>query len=162
MVNYLAKVKQFHKTFKQPVLKSPTLIDEKRFRFRIGLLEEELQELTTAYSQGDKTEILDALCDLQYVLSGAILELGFGKVFDEAFQDVHDSNMSKACISSTEAQMTVDKYMREGVETYFQKSGDKFLIYRTSDGKVLKSINYQVVDLKYYTDDEYGKEFETF
>jgi predicted HAD superfamily Cof-like phosphohydrolase len=40
-------------------------------------------------------EIADALCDLQYVLSGAILEFGFGGKFKSLFEEVHRSNMSK-------------------------------------------------------------------
>lgn len=152
-MNYLAKVKQFHRLFKQPILNFPTIIDENRFRFRVGLLEEELQELTTAYSQGNKTEMLDALGDLQYVLSGMILELGYKDVFDDAFQDIHDSNMSKACTSEEEMFDTINAYKEKGIECWGKKVGNKYLIYRSSDDKVMKSINYYAVNLKCYTDE---------
>lgn len=43
----------------------------------------------------DEAALLKELCDLQYVLSGTIYEMGLSPVFDEAFQRVHDNNMSK-------------------------------------------------------------------
>lgn len=62
---------------------------------RMQLLTEELAELSSALTDGNKTEVLDALCDLQYVLLGAVLTFGYGEVFEAAFQEVHRSNMSK-------------------------------------------------------------------
>ncbi len=62
---------------------------------RLHLLQEELAELAEAMLEDDLVGCLDALCDLQYVLSGAVLSLGLQDVFDEAFAEVHRSNMSK-------------------------------------------------------------------
>src|SRR5690606_22407936 len=87
----------------------------------------------------------DALCDLQYVLSGTVLEFGFRKVFDALFAEVHRSNMSKACSTEEEANQTVVAQMENA---FWEKSGDKYLIYRSSDRKTLKSINYSPANLK--------------
>lgn len=62
---------------------------------RIKLIIEELNELVTALLNGDKIETLDALCDLEYVLNGAILSLGYSKIFSRAFAEVHRSNLAK-------------------------------------------------------------------
>ena len=62
---------------------------------RLQLIQEELAELAEAMYQGDTIESLDALCDLQYVIDGTTLYLGLHGVFDDAFQEVHRSNMTK-------------------------------------------------------------------
>jgi predicted HAD superfamily Cof-like phosphohydrolase len=62
---------------------------------RLHLLQEELAELAEAMANGDLVATLDALVDLQYVLSGTVLSLGFASVFEQAFKEVHRSNMSK-------------------------------------------------------------------
>jgi len=62
---------------------------------RVSLLEEEIGELREAVEAGDMVEVLDALCDIQYVLDGAFLEFGLHSVKDAAFAEVQASNMSK-------------------------------------------------------------------
>ncbi|MGN7785808.1 hypothetical protein ACTJIJ_14875 [Niabella sp. 22666] len=89
------------------------------------------------------------LCDLQYVLSGAILEFGLAEKFKTLFDEVHRSNMSKACKSEAEAEQTVQFYKEfHDCESYFQQEGDLFLVYRKGDNKVLKSVNYSPADLE--------------
>lgn len=51
---------------------------------RIALLEEELAEYDAAKLAGNRVEMLDALCDLQYVLSGAVLHLGLRGMSDNS------------------------------------------------------------------------------
>src|SRR5690625_3320579 len=75
----LNDVAEFHDTYDLPVLDEPQLIPKERAQLRINLLTEELKELKEAIANDDLGEIADALCDLQYVLSGAILEFGMGK-----------------------------------------------------------------------------------
>lgn len=147
---YLNQVSEFHTLFGAPILSSPAVPEEDRQKLRHDLIEEELKELKTAFKDGDLVETLDALCDLQYVLSGAILECGLHEVFDEAFSAVHQSNMTKACKDVVEAQETVEHYRKQGVETYYQYNEvlDVYVIYRESDNKVLKSINYEPVKLE--------------
>lgn len=148
-MNYLKKVEQFHNTFNAPVLLSPTLIDKKRAEFRIKLIQEELDELKEAVANDDLVEIADALADIQYVLSGTILEFGMKDEFDNMFAEVHRSNMSKVCDTEQEALETNRYYKKtRNTESYRkQESGGKWLVLRTSDDKILKSINYSPAEL---------------
>jgi predicted HAD superfamily Cof-like phosphohydrolase len=146
-MSYLEQVEEFHRTFGQPVKVVPTKIDVQRSTFRHSLIKEELEELMDAINASDFVAMVDALADLQYVLSGTVLEMGLGTVFEQAFTEVHRSNMSKACKTLEEAEKTVHKYSVDGVATYHKQVGDYYVIYRTSDDKVLKSINYKPVDL---------------
>jgi len=58
--------------------------------------------------------------------------------------------MSKACSTEEEAQKTLEHYkQKDGTEGYYKEINGKFLVYRTSDDKVLKSINYSPADLIY-------------
>jgi len=144
----LNAVKHFHETFKHPVLDKPEIPDENRQNLRISLLAEELDELQSAIMAGDLTEVADALCDLQYVLSGAILEFGMGDAFHDLFNEVQRSNMSKACKSEEEARETVAYYTEQkDTPCYFEKSGDVYLVYREADRKTLKSIYYSPAKL---------------
>ena len=74
------------------------------------MLAEELKELQQAVNDNNLVEIADALCDLQYVLSGAVLEFGLGEKFKELFDEVHRSYMSKACKTVEEANQTIEHY----------------------------------------------------
>ena len=144
----LDMVATFHKTFKHPILSAPGIPDEKRCRLRVELLAEELKEFEVAIKDKDIVEVADALCDLQYVLSGAILEFGLGAKFKELFEEVQRSNMSKACNSEKEAQETVQHYRnKDNTVCYYLQEGDKWLVYRETDNKTIKSVGYSPADL---------------
>lgn len=142
-------VAEFHKTFKHPILPSPSIPSEDRCKLRVALIAEELKELEAAIAQKDIVEIADALADIQYVLSGAILEFGLGHKFNALFEEVQRSNMSKACVSEDEAKATVEYYRKkDGTECYYKEESGKWLVYRTSDNKTIKSINYSPANLQ--------------
>lgn len=142
-------VAEFHRTFKHPILASPSIPSEDRCKLRVALIAEELKELEVAILQKDIVEIADALSDIQYVLSGAILEFGLGDKFSALFEEVQRSNMSKACISEDEAKTTVEFYKKkDGTECYYKEEGGKWLVYRRSDNKTIKSINYSPANLQ--------------
>ena len=141
-------VAEFHRTFKHPILSSPQVPDENRCKLRVALIAEELKELEVAILEKDIVEIADALCDIQYVLSGAILEFGLGEKFKSLFEEVQRSNMSKACNSEEEAIATVNHYKeKDGTDCYYREEQGKWLIYRKSDNKTLKSIKYSPANL---------------
>jgi len=141
-------VADFHTTFKHPIVDKPSIPAENRCKLRVALIAEELKELEVAILEKDIVEVADALCDIQYVLSGAILEFGLGEKFKELFEEVQRSNMSKACASEDEAKATVDHYMKkDGTVCYYQQEGDKWLVFRSSDNKTIKSINYSPANL---------------
>ncbi|HEV7348635.1 nucleoside triphosphate pyrophosphohydrolase family protein [Telluribacter sp.] len=143
----LNQVAEFHRTFKHPILDSPQIPAEERSRLRVALLAEELKELEVAILEKDIVEVADALCDLQYVLSGAVLEFGLGEKFRELFDEVQRSNMSKACNSVEEAEGTVAHYTAQGTECYYKEDNGKYLVYRTIDNKTLKNVNYSPANL---------------
>lgn len=145
----LNSVAAFHRTFNLPVLEKPTIPSPDRCALRINLLQEELDELKQAIEDGNIVEIADALSDLQYVLSGAVLEFGLGQAFKKLFDEVQRSNMSKVCHSREEAEQTLRHYRNErGTEGYIEQKEDVWLVYRTTDQKVLKSVAYSPADLE--------------
>lgn len=145
----LSDVAQFHRTFGLPVIDDPSIPDPKRCELRINLLQEELNELKEAVVEQDIVGIADALADLQYVLSGAVLEFGLADRFKELFDEVHRSNMSKTCKSPQEAIATQEHYLNEkDTESFVVELDKEYLVYRSEDKKVLKSINYSPADLE--------------
>jgi predicted HAD superfamily Cof-like phosphohydrolase len=147
--NALNDVSKFHDTFNLPILEEPTIPSAQRCMLRINLLEEELRELKEAIQADDLVEVADAFCDIQYVLSGAILEFGLGSKFKELFDEVQRSNMSKVCKTLEEAEATQAHYKeKSNTVSHIEKKGNEFLVYRTEDGKVLKSVNYSPADIK--------------
>ena len=144
----LTSVARFHDTFGLPVLNIPQIPDEKRCALRISLLQEELNELKEAIANKDLVETADALADIQYVLSGAILEFGLANSFKDIFDEVQRSNMSKTCKSLQEAEQTQKHYLEtKGTESVIERKGNEYLVYRLSDRKVLKSVNYSPADI---------------
>jgi len=147
--NALNQVAEFHRTFKHPVIDKPGIPSKERCALRVSLLAEEVKELQDAIADNDLVEIADALCDIQYVLAGAIHEFGLGEKFKELFDEVHRSNMSKACKTIEEANQTIAHYKnKDDSESYFKEEDNLFLVYRTADNKTLKSINYSPADIK--------------
>lgn len=146
----IKKVREFHELFNHPVLDNPQIPSEDRCNLRVNLLVEEVKELATGIYKKDIVEIADALADIQYVLNGAILEFGLAEKFPALFAEVHRSNMSKACMTEEEAKETVLYHTKKGDDGYYEYDADKkaFFVYRNSDKKLLKSINYSPADLK--------------
>jgi predicted HAD superfamily Cof-like phosphohydrolase len=142
-------VAEFHNTFKHPILSEPAIPDENRCKLRVALIAEELKEMEVAILEKDIVGVADALCDIQYVLSGAILEFGLADKFKALFEEVQRSNMSKACVSEEEAKLTVAHYLKkDGTQCYYKQEGGKWLVYRTADNKTIKSVNYSPANLE--------------
>jgi predicted HAD superfamily Cof-like phosphohydrolase len=148
-IDSLNQVAEFHRTFKAPILTTPQIPDTKRAKLRYDLLAEELKEFWDAVKENDIVGVADALCDLQYVLSGAVLEFGLGEKFVTLFNEVQRSNMSKACDTLAEAEATVRFYAeKDRTEAFIEEDNGKYLVYRKADRKTLKSVNYSPADLE--------------
>ena len=147
--NALSSVAAFHRLFRAPILASPAIPSADRCQLRVSLLKEEVQELADAIKDNDIVEIADALADIQYVLSGAVLEFGMGGCFKSLFDDVQRSNMSKACKSLEEAEATRAHYKKtKDTDSYVQQiADDQWLVYRKGDDKALKSVEYSQTNL---------------
>ena len=67
--------------------------------------------------------------------------------------------MSKSCSTEEEAMETVAVRSKEQAEPcHFEKVEDRYVVYRTRDRKVMKSINYYRPDLtQFFTGDELQK-----
>jgi len=156
-VPFIDEVEEFNKTFGKPVNYEPTIPERKEWMFVYDFIREELEEYKEACEKGDIVEILDALCDITYVslANGALLH-GLKNKILPAYAEVQASNMSKACQTEEDAIATTkSEALRIGEETYYEQVGDKWVIYRKSDKKVLKSLKYFRPNLKqFFTEDE--------
>lgn len=91
----LELVKGFHEKFKIPVLNAPSLISSDRSTHRYNLMKEEVEEYSMGAQNGDLENIAKELADILYATYGTILEHGLQDKFDQIFEEVHRSNMSK-------------------------------------------------------------------
>ena len=102
--NFL-KVINFNKSFGIPVFKclqkNITKEDPDLIKYRLSLINEEVEELKDAVDNNDFKEIVDALGDILYVVYGMGTSIGVN--LDDAFKIIHESNMSKLCNSEDEA-----------------------------------------------------------
>lgn len=145
----LRMVRQFMLLFKQTVLETPAMPAEDRKKLRLNLIREELEELQEAFRADNITETADALADLLYVVIGCAHECGLGTKMHDIFFEVHRSNMSKACDSYEDAELTIRSYNAASkVECYIEAHGDAWLVFRKSDNKLLKSIRYSPANIK--------------
>ena len=146
-IDSLNQTADFHRLFNHPILDKPSIPNKKRCDLRVELISEELKELKEAINNNDIVEVADALTDILYVTYGA--GHSFGVDLDSCFDEVQRSNMSKACDSVEEAEKTIDYYKKEkNTVSFYEEKNGKYLIYRASDRKTLKSINYSPANLK--------------
>lgn len=90
---------------------------------------------------------------LNWIRNKAI-ELGFEKVFKEAFKRVHESNMSKFCANLDTVHRTISQPQYKDINTmnYVQR-GNKYYVtigknnLDLAEGKLIKSIDYKKVYL---------------
>ena len=148
-VPFVNEVEEFNKTFGKPNNYKPTIPNKKEWMFVYNFILEELEEYKEACERGDIVEVLDALCDITYVsLGNGVMLHGLKDKIWPAYQEVQASNMSKSCKHEEEAKETV--YVRskeQGEECHYEKVGDRYVVYRSRDRKVMKSINYFRPDL---------------
>lgn len=156
MTNY-QKVLDFNKVFGVKMCETTPAIfeDTKLVNLRMDLIREEMKELEEAVANKDMVETIDALADILYVVYG--MGCSFGVDMDKAVDLVHKSNMSKVCATEKEAIETVANYKEtfvkgehpyENVAYRVSDDGKYYVVYNVSNGKILKSINYHMVDLR--------------
>ena len=123
MKEKINKVKEFHQAFGLLYNDKPTAgLSEGIIELRHRLMQEENDEYLEACRQKDINLIADALGDKLYILFGTILSHGLQHKIEDVFDEIHRSNMSK-----------------------LDENGKA--IYR-EDGKILKSKNYFLPDIK--------------
>lgn len=115
-MNTVKKVKEFNEAFNLEINNKPSFVGCANSEIGVKLMQEELDEYEEAIKDNDLVEIADAIVDMQYILDGLKLKHGItGECFNEIFNEVHSSNMSK---------------LVDGKPTYRE------------DGKVLKGKDY--------------------
>ena len=79
----------------------------------------------------------------------------------DGYAEVQASNMSKICNTVAEAEETVKlRSEQQGEPCHYEESNGKYVVYRTSDNKVMKSINYFRPNLgKFFTELELTSTF---
>ena len=152
-VPFVDEVEIFNDTFAKPNNYVPTIPEHKDWKFVYDFISEELEEYREACENGDIVEVLDALCDIAYVsLGNGTMLHGLKDKIWPAYQEVQASNLSKACSTEEEAILTVSKRSEEqGEACHFEKVAEgRYIVYRTRDRKVMKSINYFRPDLSQF------------
>ena len=156
-VPFVSEVEIFNDTFGKPNNYTPVIPkDEKLINFVIDFIKEETQELGEAIDNRDIVEVLDGICDLLYVAIGnATMVFGLKDKLMAAFEEVQASNMSKTCETYEIANQTIQARIPEHGPCYTKQVGDVWVVYRKSDDKVMKSVNYFRPNLKqFFTQEE--------
>lgn len=157
-VPFVDEVEEFNATFGKPNNYETTIPKEKEWKFIYDFILEELEEYKEACERGDIVEVLDALCDITYVsLGNGTMLHGLKSKIWPAYEEVQASNMSKACKSEEEAMDTVRVRSKEQAEAcHFEKLEEgRYIVYRSRDRKVMKSINYFKPNLhQFFTNEE--------
>jgi hypothetical protein len=153
-VPFVSEVETFNTTMGKPNNYTPTIPERKEWEFVYNFILEELEEYKHACQDGNIVEVLDALCDITYVATGnGVMLHGLKDKFMDAYAEVQASNMSKACKTEEEAIETAKREADRIKEaTHYEKQCDYYIVYRTRDRKVLKSINYFKPNLKKFFD----------
>jgi predicted HAD superfamily Cof-like phosphohydrolase len=86
-------IKEFHEKFDLKPLEKPGLLCSSLMRFRVQFIEEELDELRSAYFNDDLEEVFDALIDIVYVTLGTAYLMNLP--FNEGWKEVQSCNMKK-------------------------------------------------------------------
>ena len=155
-LHFITEVETFNRIFGKLNNYTPTIPEKMERDFIYNFILEELDEYKHAAEDGDIVEVLDAFCDIMYVLSAGIMAFGLKDKFLAAYNEVQESNLSKSCVTEEEADATA-KFRAAASQRpcHFEKRGDKFVVYRSEDRKVQKSLSYFAPNLKqFFTDEE--------
>ena len=149
-VPFVSEVEEFNVVMGMDLQnRSTPTIDNKDAEFVINFIQEALDELREAVEQENIQEILDAILNITYVgLGNGAMVFGLKDKIWEAYQEVQASNLSKICTTLEEAEETVKvRSEQQGEPCHYEEVGENYVVYRTSDKKVMKSVNYFRPDL---------------
>lgn len=117
MKKQLKQVLGFHKKFKDIDPQHPTIdIPHIRKKMRIKLMQEELAEVVEAIENNhDISELAKELADLMYVALGTVCAYGLQNKFEEIFNEVHASNMSKIYAGEGQKPLKTESYFKADI-----------------------------------------------
>ena len=155
-VPFVDEVEKFNNIFGKINNFTPTIPVKEDCDFIYNFILEELNEMKEGYEAGNIVEVLDAQLDILYVLMNGVLLFGLKDKITSGYQEVQNSNLSKTCKTLEEAIQTVKQRSLEQEEPcHFEQKEDYYVVYRTRDKKVMKSINYFKPNLKsLFTEEE--------
>ena len=143
----LGTLRAYHQKATLPTPSTPAIPNDARCKEFMTKLDTELSSFKRCIDSKNLRGIGEALSGMQHALSSAVLECGMGSLFKRLFEEVQRSNMSKACASVAEAEATCTHYRtKKKTACHFRPVGDKFVVYRDADEKVLKSVKYSQVN----------------
>ncbi|WP_039970096.1 nucleoside triphosphate pyrophosphohydrolase family protein [Vibrio halioticoli] len=170
-------ISEFRQLFNLPI--NTGIESEKLCHLHSNLMIEELTELARATNKEDQA---DAITDTVYVAVGRAVHVGHQVLsdttiarqvdvllnvaktlqipFEQCWDAVHASNMSKAALNEQQAKETVTVYADKGVSADYQLKNGKYIVFCNKDsvandgivikeGKILKNKYYQAVDLSF-------------
>jgi predicted HAD superfamily Cof-like phosphohydrolase len=155
-LHFITEVETFNQLFGKLNNYTPTIPEKMERDFIYNFIQEELDEYKVAADDGDIIGVMDAFCDIMYVLSAGIMAYGLKDKFLASYNEVQQSNLSKSCATEEEADATA-KFRTAASQRpcHFEKRGDKYVVYRSEDRKVQKSLSYFAPNLKqFFTEDE--------
>ena len=162
-IPFITEVEEFNEVMGKSYQNRTTpTINPKDAQFVIDFIQEELDELKVAVKEKNIVEIFDALLDITYVgLGNGALVFGLKDKMLDGYAEVQASNMSKICNTIEEAKETVEIRSKEqGEPCHYEELNGQYVVYRSSDNKVMKSTNYFRPDLaKFFTEEEIAKTF---
>lgn len=156
-IPFIDEVEEFNEMMgKKWQNRSTPTINKNDADFVTSFIQEELDELKQAIEDKDIVGIFDGLLDLTYVgLGNGALVFGLKDKMLKGYAEVQASNLSKICKTEEEAKQTVEVRSQKYGPCHYEKTGDGFVVYRSSDNKVMKSINYFSPNLKqFFTEEE--------
>lgn len=124
MKKQIKQVTQFNESFGIEINVEPTHLDEATSALGIRLMREEVDEYEDAIEENDMVEIADGLVDQAFILCGNIIKHGLQDVFEELFDEVYLSNMSK--LENGEVIRREDNKILKG-KSYFKPAIRKIL-----------------------------------
>jgi predicted HAD superfamily Cof-like phosphohydrolase len=117
MIDLFKDVGQFHEKFGLDNIKNkivPHSLDHSVWQFRVNFMQEELDEFTDAWADGDLPKMADALVDLVYVALGTahLMHIPFNDVWAE----VQRANMAKVRANSADDPRSSRKHTLDVVK----------------------------------------------
>lgn len=110
---------------------------------QIGFCFEELSEAIESFEQGDMSNFVKEVCDMQVVLSGLIQKLAASGVdMEEAMKEVNENNLTKFPKELTEADFA------SGLKVVFNEQHARFML-KDAVGKIKKPTNYKPANMRH-------------
>jgi NTP pyrophosphatase (non-canonical NTP hydrolase) len=151
-IPFISEVEIFNETMGKPNVYTPNIPEEQwQWEFVYNFILEELNEYKEACEQKDIAGVADALGDIMYVLCNGIILHGMKDKFTDVYNEIQASNMSKVCTTEEIAKQTVEEREKTlGFPCHYEKIKENWIVYRSSDMKVQKSLSYFKPNLKQF------------